>query len=277
MYKKIESGNVYYNKLNSSYLVVIGYENLEDNYYERKFSANLKNMTSISPYIYKDTDRVIKRWMEEHVYYIVYETSNKNFLNDKIKTRSVRSISLPQLKNLLTQRTRSTFYKKLSKSELDSWVLKNKLLKHLNIDVATDLDLCCKSIKNVFLQGIIARDKYIKKYMDSRFMKITHVEDSTQSNLLVVMKGYKNNHVFLVTAKNTISPKVTLTGYALKTFKKSELLEMLNYLNMIGNVGSTLDATRKRLEKQNKSKEVRVLDKTKVMVWCPLVEQSLRN
>ena len=46
---------------------------------------------------------------------------------------------------------------------------------------------------------------------------------------------------------------------------------------MIGNVGSTLDATRKRLEKQNKSKELRVLDKTKVMVWCPLVEQSLRN
>lgn len=76
------------------------------------------------------------------------------------------------------------------------------------------------------LEMDIEKDTYIKRYMDYRFKSIKYVIYSKNPLELLVIKGYKNNHVFLATEMNTVSSKkVKLTGYLLKTFKKSEMLD----------------------------------------------------
>lgn len=281
MYKKYEIGNVYYDNVRGKYYIIIGYKSFEDDFYEQIFFSAFRQMSGISPYIYKEPDIVIKDWVERTVSYAVYETNKKDFLNEKINIQKVRTIPLAQLKQLLTERTYSKYYKKISKADLDTWVLKNKLINHLANNITTDINLLCTSVKNVFLQINIPKDIYIRMYKDYHFkpmsstntkgkkkVSVTDLKDKKYAKL-VVIKGYKKNHVFLVTEQNKVSPKIALTGYLLQTFKKSELLEMINYLNMNGRTYTRIAKTRDRVEKQGKQQEIRVVDDTRVVGWQP--------
>lgn len=263
-----EIGNVYYDYVKGIYSIIIGYKSYDDDFVEG-FLSTFRSMSSISPYIYEEPDLVIKDWLKRNVEYFIYETNNKDFLNDNIIISNVSFKDLSQLRNVLMKRENIRFYKKLTKEELDIWILKNKLMKSMPNDISTDMDLLCTSMKNVFLKTDIKKDTYIKRYIDSRFMSIKNLPDSKCRDI-VVLKGYKNNHVFLVIKKDTVSPKkVELTGYLLKTFKQSEVLEVLNYVDSVGFSYAQISHTKEMIEKKGKQKEIRVVDNTKVDLYNP--------
>ena len=269
MNNEYEIGNVYYDYVKGIYSIIIGYKNFDDDSYAEGFLSTFRSMSSISPYIYEEPDLVIKDWLQRNVEYLIYETNNKDFLKEPIILSKVSRTSLSQLRNFLIKRETIRFYKKLSKKELDTWLLKNKLAQSMPNDISTDMDLLCASMKNVFLKTDIKKDTYIKRYIDSRFMSIKNLPDSKCRDIGVI-KGYKNNHVFLIIEKDTVSPKkVELTGYLLKTFKQSELLETLNYVDDIGFSCAQISYTKEMIEKNGKQKEIRVVDNTKVDLFSP--------
>ena len=60
-----------------------------------------------------------------------------------------------------------------------------------------------------------------------------------------------------------------MTGYLLKTFKQSELLETLNYVDSIGFSCAQISYTKEMIEKKCKQKEIRVVDNIKVDLFSP--------
>ena len=222
-------------------------------------------MSSVSPYIFEKPDLVIKDYVVRMVDYKMYETDKEDFLNEQ-RIEDIRHANYQQLRKFLIEHTNIQFYKKLSKEELDTWILKNKLMKIMPNDISTDINLICTVMKHVFLKMNIEKDTYIKRYMEYRFKPIKYVTYRENPLELLVIKMYKNNHVFLATEINTVSSKkVKLTGYLLKTFKKSEMLEMLDYFN--GKTYEKMEHTRDILKEQGKQQEIRVVDTEKVIVW----------
>lgn len=190
-----------------------------------QFSRGFGNYI-ISPKFYEDKKKGLSDYFDlilksdSEVYYIYMFDNEKEVLNIPVKNNYIETYRYNEIRPYLKK-----LVKRIDKKEFQKWVLKSKMLGmyQKQIEFYTKDELIDSYIK----EGEYPKaDVYIKNYKSLRLK-----EGRIESDSIIIKKCYKTNQVWYIQC--TTQDRKTALGYHLKTFKKSELLDMLDFINDI--------------------------------------------